>query len=52
MRLHFKGVEDGGLHDVIPAGEFLQTSFLGFPIILPIPIILLKDKVTCLYTQL
>lgn len=52
MCLHFEGVEDGGLHDVIPAGEFLQTSFLGFPIILPVPIILLKDTLTCLFMQL
>lgn len=32
-RLHFKGVEDGWFHNVISAGEPLQTILLGGPII-------------------
>ena len=42
--LRFEGVEDCRLHDVVPAGEFLQTILLDFPIIFSFNIsVLLKD---------
>lgn len=44
--LRFEGAEDSRLHDVIPAGEFLQASFLDFPIIFSFTVtILLKYTV-------
>lgn len=44
--LRFEGVEDCRLHDIVPAGEFLQTILLGFPIIFSFNVIIvLKNRV-------